>query len=107
MLTSGAVPPSGVKLSCAALTAPVDVPVVEAANSPEAAGPNRTSLPSMFPPAWPLPATCVMWTPSLSTAVLPWTSKPVASATDPDQSRNIAANTTHPCFWFPTIRPYA
>ena len=34
MLTSGIMPPSGVKLSCAQLTAPVDVPVVEAANTP-------------------------------------------------------------------------
>ena len=33
-------------------TAPVDVPVVEAANRPHAAAPKRTSLPSMFPPDW-------------------------------------------------------
>ena len=31
-------------------TAPVDVPVVAAANRPLAAGPNRISLPSMLPP---------------------------------------------------------
>ena len=52
MFTSGTAPPMGVKLSWVELTAPVDVPVVEAANSPEAAGPKRASLPSMFPPAW-------------------------------------------------------
>ena len=40
------------KLSCIEFTEPLDVPVVVAAHSPEAAGPNRTSLPSMFPPAW-------------------------------------------------------
>ena len=34
-----------------ALTAPVDVPVVAAANSADAAVPNRTSLPSIAPPA--------------------------------------------------------
>ena len=32
-------------------TAPVDVPVVEAANSDEAPGPNRVSLPSIDAPA--------------------------------------------------------
>ena len=43
-------PPAGVKLSCIALTEPFDVAVVEAAHSAEALGPNRDSLPSMFPP---------------------------------------------------------
>ena len=38
MLISGMTPPSGVKLSWAASTAPVDVPVVEAANTPDASG---------------------------------------------------------------------
>ena len=33
------------------LTAPVDVPVVDAANRAEAASPKRVSLPSMAPPA--------------------------------------------------------
>ena len=39
------------KLSCIELTEPFDVPVVDAAHRPDAAGPKRTSLPSMFPPA--------------------------------------------------------
>ena len=50
MCDSGIMPPSGVKLSCIELTDPFDVPVVEPAQSPDAAGPKRTSLPSMFPP---------------------------------------------------------
>ena len=37
MLTSGAAPPIGVKLSCIASTEPVEVPVVDDANSPEVA----------------------------------------------------------------------
>ena len=50
MWTSGTAPPSGVKLSWAESTAPVEVPVVEAANRPDIAVPKRISLPSMLPP---------------------------------------------------------
>ena len=39
-----------------ALTAPVLVPVVTAANSAAAPAPKRTSLPSMLPSAWSTPA---------------------------------------------------
>ena len=39
------------KLSWPELTEPVEVPVVEAANSPDENEPKRTSLLSMFPPA--------------------------------------------------------
>ena len=38
MLTSGTAPPSGSRLSCAQLTAPVDVPVVDDANKPALGG---------------------------------------------------------------------
>ncbi len=48
MLNSGTRPPSAVKLSCIALTAPHEAAVVTAANSALAAMPKRTSLPSMF-----------------------------------------------------------
>ncbi len=51
MLTRGIMPPRGVKLSWPESTEPVEVPVVEAANSPEEKEPKRTSLLSMFPPA--------------------------------------------------------
>ena len=50
MFTSGTAPPSGVKLSWALLTAPVEVPVVDAAKMPETGAPKRVSLPSMFEP---------------------------------------------------------
>ena len=55
-------PPSGVKESCIAFTAPHEAAVVTAANSAEAAMPKRTSLPSMLPPdcsaldAWSTPS---------------------------------------------------
>ena len=99
MFTSGTAPPRGVKLSCAALTAPVEVPVVEAANSPPAAEPNRTSLPSMFPSSWLTPASASLGLPSVS--------KCIASPADPIQSTNIAAKSAHPCRWLPTSRPNA
>ena len=53
MLISGIMPPSGVKQSCMALTAPHEAAVVITANSAEAAMPKRTSLPSMLPPVRP------------------------------------------------------
>ena len=66
MFTSGTAPPSGVKLSCAPITAPVEVPVVEAAKSPVVAEPNRTSLPSMFPRLWLAPAASSFGLPAVS-----------------------------------------
>src|SRR4249920_2776991 len=50
MFTNGTAPPKAVYESCAEFTAPVDVPVVDAANTAEPGIPNRTSLPSMFGP---------------------------------------------------------
>ena len=50
---SGIMPPSAVKLSCIAFTAPHEASVVTVANSADAAMPNRTSLPSMFAPGTP------------------------------------------------------
>ena len=50
MWSIGESPPRGVYESCMLFTAPVDVPVVAAANKPLAAGPKRISLPSMLPP---------------------------------------------------------
>ena len=105
MFPRGAAPPSGVKLSWEEITAPVEVPVVVAAKRPLAAGPNRTSFPSMFPPACWSVTSWVTFTPRSSTAWLPPTSNPVATATEPAQSTNMAPNTTQPCFWSFTIRP--
>ena len=53
---SGIMPPSAVKLSCMALTAPHEAAVVMTAKSAEAAMPKRTSLPSMLPPAGSSPS---------------------------------------------------
>ena len=52
MLASGTRPPSGVKLSCIALTAPHEASVVTVANSADVGTPKRVSLPSMLPIAW-------------------------------------------------------
>ena len=65
------------------MTAPVEVPVVLAAKRPEAAGPKRTSLPSMFPP--------VAWI-----SGLPCSSNAVAARAAPIQRTNIAAKSTQP-----------
>ncbi len=64
--TSGTMPPSGVKLSCMAMTAPSDVAVVVTANSDDIAVPKRTSLPSMLPMDGS--------TPSAVSSGLPWLS---------------------------------
>ena len=66
------------------MTAPVDVPVVEAAKSADVAAPKRTSLPSML-------------TAPASTSGLPRTSKYVAVAADPAHSTNIATKIAQPC----------
>ena len=50
MCASASPPPPGVKLSCIEFTEPFDVPVVDAAQIAEPVGPNRSSLPSRFPP---------------------------------------------------------
>ena len=65
--------------------APVEVPVVAAANSPHAAAPRRTSLPSMLPPD------CV--------AAIVWSAPAAVSAGFPPCSANIAvalASTSSP-----------
>ena len=94
MWLSGTAPPIGVKLSCIELTDPFDVPVVEAAQRPEAAGPNRTSLPSMFPPACSEVTSCVA--PRSSSRGLPFPSRPMAASDRPTQTMNMIANTARP-----------
>ena len=51
MLKSSSPPPTPVYEEWNELTAPVDVPVVDTANSAEAHSPKRVSLPSMEAPA--------------------------------------------------------
>ena len=94
MWLSGTPPPSGVKLSCIELTEPLDVPVVDAAQRPEAAGPKRTSLPSMFPPAC---SDVTAWSaPRSSSRGLPLPSRPMAASDMPSQMMNMMANTARP-----------
>ena len=45
MIPSGTAPPPGWKLSCAAMTAPVDVPVVESGEQARSGGADLTSFP--------------------------------------------------------------
>ncbi len=83
----------GVIESCIALTAPVEVPVVDAANSAEAVSPNRTSLPSIA-----APAAAVAVPPPASSAH-------VAVTTAPSHSSPITVTTASPWRVLPTIRP--
>ena len=60
----GIIPPSGVKLSCIALTEPFEASVVATAHRLELAMPKRTSLPSMLAGSSPSAAKCVLPAPS-------------------------------------------
>ncbi len=93
MLTRTVPPPTGVKESCAALTAPVEVPVVNTANIDESQVPNWVSLPSIAPPAsWP-PASARRPRPTSSAA----TAAPIRNV--------IAPRIDRPCLRLPTIVP--
>ena len=95
MLKSVIPPPGAVSESCIEFTAPVDVPVVAAANSALDASPKRTSLPSIAAPAaWgadPGPAS----------------SAQVSSAIEAPSRIAITAATAYPCRRSRTIRPKA
>ncbi len=103
-MLSIAIPPArGVRLSCEALTAPVEVSVVMVAHSTEAPMPLRTSLPSMLPPAcvadavWSAPARARFGLPACSLAyITPTLSTSSAAA---------AAKRAQPWRWFPANRP--
>jgi hypothetical protein len=79
------------------LTAPVEVPVVAAANRAEAPTPKRVSLPSMFPPAWSTPARATIGLPACSAT----TTVAVMAA----QRTAMAANSAQPWRREPTRRP--
>ena len=98
MLASGTRPPSGVKLSCIALTAPHEASVVTVAYSAEAATPKRASLPSM------LPSDCCTGRPA--NAGLPCASKWYAATTPAKNRIAIAPQIAQPCFWSRAMRPY-
>ena len=102
MLTSGIMPPSGVKLSWPESTAPVDVPVVDAANSPDEAEPKRTSLLSMLPPAWSADERLVDAPPGqLGVAVL--LEQPGHERRRSATATTMTASTTRPWRLLPTI----
>ena len=105
MLTRGTAPPMGVMLSCMQLIDPVEVPVVESANKPQPTAPNRVSLPSMFPPDWTAVA---RWSaPEAARLCVPRASNGMAIRAPPSHRANMAAKTTHPCFWSVAIFPKA
>ena len=81
-----------------ALTAPVLVPVVTAANSPPTAAPKRVSLPSMLPMAWLTPA---------GKSGLPPASPIMATTAPTTRTPAIAAKMVQPWRWLPAIRPNA
>ena len=93
MFTNGTAPPNAVKESCAATTEPVEVLVVADANVAVPACPNRTSLPSMFPPE------------SAGRAAFPAASKCHAISDPLIQKSAITAASTYPCLRLPTSLP--
>ena len=95
MFTSGTAPPPGVKLSCAALTAPVDVPVVVAAKSADGGRAEAHLLALHVRRGRRRRAGCRR----------PRTRS--RSPAEPSQSANIAAKIAQPCRWLPTSRPNA
>ena len=95
MLNIATPPPGAVNESCIELTAPVDVPVVAAPNSAEAASPKRVSLPSMAPPA--------AWGAEPGPAI----SAQVSSPIEIDSSSAITPPTAKPWRRSLTIRPNA
>ena len=99
MFTSGTAPPSGVKLSCDEMTEPVEVPVVDAAKRPDAAGRSA--------PPCPRSSRASRRAERLDARSCRLLSKPMASAADASQSTNIAANSAQPWRWSRTIRPNA
>src|SRR5437016_12701365 len=101
MLISGTIPPSGVYESCMLFTAPQLESVVTQANIAELAIPNRTSLPSILPPA--CDALACWFVPVRSG--LPLASAQYVAVT-PARNRNaIAPHTAQPCRCDPVIRP--
>ena len=91
MLASVTSPPPGVKLSCIEFTEPLVDIVVDAPHKPDAAAPNLTSLPSMFPPG---DAAVTAWSaPRASSFGLPPTSKYIAATLAASQITNMMANT--------------
>src|SRR3989304_819346 len=97
MLSNGTSPPRGVSESCIAFTAPQDASVVTVVNRAEEKIPNRTSFPSMFPPAESIPRARRRGFPA---------PPPHQQRRRPARNRTaIAPHTDQPCRRFFTIRP--
>ncbi|CAM3770963.1 hypothetical protein POHY109586_22550 [Polaromonas hydrogenivorans] len=105
IMTIGTMPPSGVKESCMAITAPHEAAVVMTANRLEALMPKRVSLPSMLPPACRV---LTAWsTPKGVNSGLPACSAGVMATTAMTNITVIAASTAQPWRRSPTSRPKA
>ena len=96
-------PASGVRLSCAVFTAPVEVTVVDVAQRADAPMPLRTSLPSWLPPdcravdVWSAPALVRLGLPTCSLTNITLTLS---------TTRTIAAaKSAQPCRWLPANCP--
>src|SRR5664279_3992968 len=93
MLKIATPPPPAVNESCIELTAPVDVDVVDAANSALAAAPKRVSLPSIAAPA------------ACGTSPGPASSAQVRKPTAPAHSTTMTARIDQPWRLSPTMIP--
>src|SRR5581483_5424149 len=101
MFTNGTIPPKGVKESCQPLIAPQLASVVTVANKAESAMPNRTSLPSMFPPDC---RALTRWS-VLARRGFPRASAQYATETPQRNKIAIADHTAQPCARDPVIIP--
>src|SRR5229473_2704781 len=90
-------PPNGVSESWKQFTAPVDVTVVEAANTAQPGVPNLTSVPSA---AWPANTVAVP-------PVAVWASKKLIPPTAAAQMTTMTASSAQPCRLSLTILPNA
>ncbi len=99
----GTRPPSGVKLSCIALTEPFEAAVVATAQSALFVMPKRVSLPSMLPPAWSALET--RSAPAPESAGLPACSAATVAKSSGTKITSIAASTAQPWRRSPTSRP--
>src|SRR5580704_935583 len=97
MSNSAIPPPNGVSESWKQFTAPVEVTVVDDANSEQPGGPNLVSTPSYAP--------CASW--GAAPAVPRWVSKSEIPPTAAAQMMTITATSAYPCLLSPTILPNA
>ena len=97
-------PPSGVKLSWAALTAPVDVPVVDAANSPDDDGPEADLL-ALGVPAGLVGRERLVHAPLRQLGVAVLLEEARHQDRDVSHSTPMTASTTRPWRLLPTITP--